>query len=298
MKRSAKGLNRSSRCNVAASLPDDWLTIVASPTEQAARNNAIWCDTICRAHGIPGEFFDALWLNRKAAPRFYPNVVTLSASPDTTSQRAHIETLLSSGLPPSWAVKDSYCTLDLRALGFEVLFEASWIWLPPTLVQAADAAHHVQWTQVKSEAVLAQWESAWNNDPANDVATPRPRLFLPSLLADPNLAFLAAYHGDTIIAGAIANRTSDVVGLSNIFTPPDNKEVYWASCGSAVQRCFPDLPLVGYEHGAELAIAEAVGFEKLQDLRVWIQRGQPEQKAQVWRRASNNAHGPFAGIGQ
>ena len=26
------------------------------PAEMAARNNAAWCDAVCRAHGVPGEF--------------------------------------------------------------------------------------------------------------------------------------------------------------------------------------------------------------------------------------------------
>jgi len=40
---------------------------------RAARNNAEWCDAVCRAHGNPGEFHDGIWLNRKPVPRFYPN---------------------------------------------------------------------------------------------------------------------------------------------------------------------------------------------------------------------------------
>ena len=33
---------------------------------RAARNNAEWCDAVCRAHGNPGEFHDDIWLNRNA----------------------------------------------------------------------------------------------------------------------------------------------------------------------------------------------------------------------------------------
>jgi hypothetical protein len=50
----------------------------AARAEQAARNNAIWCDTICRAHGVQGEFHGQLWLNRQPVPRFYPNAVTFA----------------------------------------------------------------------------------------------------------------------------------------------------------------------------------------------------------------------------
>ena len=54
--------------------------MTCSRVEQAARNNAVWCETICRVHGTPGEFHDTLWLNRHPVPRFYPNVVTTLAT--------------------------------------------------------------------------------------------------------------------------------------------------------------------------------------------------------------------------
>lgn len=82
-----------------------------SRAEQAARNNAIWCDTICRAHGFPGEFHDSLWLNRHPVPRFYPNVVTLADEHRSAEQLTHIRDLIAADLPGSWAVKDSFSTL-------------------------------------------------------------------------------------------------------------------------------------------------------------------------------------------
>jgi hypothetical protein len=60
----------------------------------AAYNNAHWCDTICCAHGIPGEFQEHLWLNRHSVPRFYPNVVTLSATPGAADQLAAVGALV------------------------------------------------------------------------------------------------------------------------------------------------------------------------------------------------------------
>jgi hypothetical protein len=41
-------------------------------TALAARNNALWCDAVCRAHDRPGEFHDTPWLTRLGALRFYP----------------------------------------------------------------------------------------------------------------------------------------------------------------------------------------------------------------------------------
>jgi hypothetical protein len=244
-----------------------------SRVEQAARNNAIWCDTVCRAHGVPGEFHDALWINRHTVPRFYSNAVTLSDGRAKAAQLAHLQALLDSRLPGSWSVKDSFRELDLTALGFQVLFEATWLWRPasPAIPQSVPAG--VRWNQVRNASELAQWETAWNDDPANTSSAPQPRLFLPALLADQRIAFLAAYQGQVIVAGAIANRTGDVVGLSNVFVPKaEDRAWFWADCIAAIQDRFPGLPLVSYQRGPELALAQTVGFEPLQDLSVWIRQ--------------------------
>ena len=92
------------------------------------------------------------------------------------------------------------------------------------------------------------------------------------MLTNPEIAFIAAYEGQTLVAGAIANRTDDVVGLSNVFVPPDDAEVFWTGCIAMAQEHFPDLPLVGYERGPQLAIAQEIGFEALQPLKVWTRR--------------------------
>lgn len=239
-----------------------------SRVEQAARNNAIWCDTICRAHGVAGEFQEDVWFNRNPAPRFYPNVVTLSNQRSAAAQLAHVQELVAVILPDQWAIKDSFGELDLATLGFQLFFEANWIWRTPSTPVPNTHDQGIQWVRLQDEAELTQWESAWSG--ANDnSSTQEQRLFLPTLLADPDIAFIAAYQGNVIIAGAIANRTDTVVGLSNLFTPAADHVPFWAGCVATAQASFPGLALVGYESGADLARAEAVGFEKLQSLRVW-----------------------------
>jgi hypothetical protein len=71
-----------------------------------------------------------------------------------------------------------------------------------------------------------------------------------------------------VVAGAIANRTGDVVGVSNVFAHPD-AERSWAGCLITIINAFPGLPLVGYERGDELEIAERLGFTAVGPLRVW-----------------------------
>ena len=243
--------------------------MTSSRVEQAARNNAVWCETVCRVHGTPGEFHDALWLNRHPVPRFYPNVVTLSTQDGTAAQLANIQALVATGLPGRWGVKDSFCSLDLAARGFQPLFEAMWLWRAPFQPLPNRAASGLHWTWVQSAPELAKWEMAWSGSPANNPSTQQPHLFLPALLANPEIVFIVAYQDQELVAGAIANHTDDVVGLSNVFVPSDDPVAFWAGCVAMAQERFPGVPMVGYERGPELASAQETGFEILQPLKVW-----------------------------
>ncbi len=236
---------------------------------QAARNNAIWCDTICRAHGIPGEFHAQLWLSRQPVPRFYPNAVTFANPIAGSAQLADMQRLLGEALPASAGVKDSFCTLELAPIGFQQLFEATWIWrASQPQLDRADA--QVDWFKVRDADELAKWETAWNGPSSSEQSAPPTRVFPPALLAETDVVFIAATFGQQIVAGAIANRTDDVVGLSNVFAPDGAAARFWPGCVRATMDAFAGLPLVGYEHGSELAIALSLGFEAIGPLRVWV----------------------------
>ncbi len=233
-----------------------------SATQLAANNNAVWCDTLCRAHGRPGEFLPGVWVNRRAVPRFYPNAVTLAAD-DAPALRERIQALEQANLPPGWAVKDSFRTLDLTTLGFEVLFEAEWIWRPAEAPAPDAGSASLHWWRVQTAAELATWETAWGSAAGDE------RLFLPALLADPDVVFLAADQGGAIRAGAIVNQTDGVAGLSNLFGAEGQASVTWAGAVGAARAVFQGLPLVGYEAGPDLAAAQAAGFAAIGPLRVW-----------------------------
>ena len=241
----------------------------AARAVQAARNNAIWCDTVCRAHGIPGEFHAQLWLSRQPVPRFYPNAVTFANPVAGSAQLAHMQQLLGESLPASAGVKDSFCTLELAPLGFQKLFEATWLWRE-SRPQLDRAVAQVDWFRVRDADELGEWELAWNGRSAGELAVPPVRVFPPALLADPNIVFIAALMNKRIVAGAIANRTDDVVGLSNVFAPDNAAARFWPGCVGAAMDAFVGLPLVGYESGGELAIARSLGFEAVGPLRVWV----------------------------
>ena len=64
----------------------------------------------------------------------------------------------------------------------------------------------------------------------------------------------------------VAHRGDGVVGLSN-FSGPDEG---WPGAVAAVASAFPDVPVVGYEHGDALEVALAHGAEPLGPLRVLV----------------------------
>jgi hypothetical protein len=230
----------------------------------AVFNNAAWCDAVCRTHGHPGEFTVALWLNRAEVPRFYPNVVTLTPE----GQARQSEAISALELPGRWGVKDSFATLDLAPLGFEELFSAQWLHFSSDEKRVPAEASGARWVQVRDPAALSAWEAAWSGHQQG----PTHAVFRPALLEDAGVKFLAAYHEDTLVAGAIAYRAGGVVSLSNTFFTESHAGVLRAELLGQLLVAFPGLPLVGYEHGDELAAWCALGFEPIGPLRVWLKK--------------------------
>ncbi|GGW27569.1 hypothetical protein [Streptomyces xantholiticus] len=86
----------------------------------AARNNAEWCEAMCRAHGLPGTFGSRAWTNPRRTPPLYPDAGTLSEDATADDVLAAIDRAGGGGC----SVKDSFGSLDLSGAGFDVLFEA------------------------------------------------------------------------------------------------------------------------------------------------------------------------------
>jgi hypothetical protein len=239
---------------------------------------------------LPGEFLAGLWLNRRPVPRFYSNAITLSPK-DLAGQRAWVEYLMTRR--SSFSVKDSFAALDLSDLGFDVLFEATWLWRDPVRRTFLSASHLLEggpevrrtqesathresathqelaWSVVRDAAGLARWEAAWAGLHAGQAVPGSERIFRRGLLHELGVALLAGARQGQIVAVAAANQTGDVVGLSNVFAPALEAATVWAEVVAYVEQLFPGRPLVGYERGDDLASAQAVGFRAVGPLRVW-----------------------------
>ncbi|MFI6635759.1 hypothetical protein ACIBI7_43305 [Nonomuraea fuscirosea] len=206
----------------------------------AARDNASWCDLMCRAHGRPGTFTERAWTNPARTPPFYPDAVTLSPAATAADVLGRIDA------GPGASVKDSFATLALP--GFEVLFEARWIH------RDAPGRTPTAWTVVEDADTLRDWERAFGE----------PGLFPPALLEEATI--VSGRTNGEITAGAILTTGGPAVGVSNVFGP--DEDAAWEGTLAMAADLFPGRPLVGYE--VDPATALRHGFTTTGALRVWI----------------------------
>jgi hypothetical protein len=232
----------------------------------AAANNAHWCRIVCAAHHAASEIEEDFWICRGTAPPLYPNLVTLggSAPARQAAQLRALDALQSLDGLEGWAVKDSFRALDLTARGFEILFEASW------LVREPDAATNspLAATIVADGVELAAWEEAWRQE--EEAAELPPRFFPETLLADPDIAFVAIRRDGRIVAGAAVNRAAGVAGLTNLFAGSEATDAVAASVAAAIAVRFPGMPIVDYETADRARDMQGAGFRPLAPLAVWL----------------------------
>lgn len=226
----------------------------------AVRNNAAWCAAMCRSHGLTGTFDDRAWRSPCRTPLYYPDAVTLrsGAEPD--------DVLPGIDVSPGCSVKDSYAALDLAPYGFTELFSAHWIHGAADLAAPADPPRRTEC--VRTADRLRDWQAAWHGgDGAPDV-------FRPALLDDPDVMVLTFHDADDLAGGAVLYRGAGVIGVSDLFAVEGREAAdAWSSAIAAAGEHFPGLPLVGYEHGDDLAPALDSGFAVLSELRVWMHSG-------------------------
>lgn len=229
---------------------------------KAAQNNADWCDIVCSAHGVPGEFLEYIWLNKQEVPTLlYPNVVTIKPI-SNKDYNALVKTVQSIPLK-NYAIKDSFNELLADKMSCKVLFDAEWILLNHgDLVESNISGI---WTVVRDEQELEKWEYAWNNNQPSDK-----RIFLSNILPVKNVFFLAKYNNEQIVGGGIVNISRDVVGLSNIFTQEVVNSNIYSELTIFIKENISTLSIVDYERDKELALAHKAGFKTIGKLKVLL----------------------------
>ncbi len=228
----------------------------------AVRNNAAWCDAMCRAHGIAGELTARAWTSRIRTPPLYPDAITLDPRTDEYTVLTRIDP------SPGCSIKDSFAALDLEQFGFAVLSDATWIHGSFDESTGINGDPRVFWSAVASVQTLTEWEQVWAG--ASEVA----KLFVPTLLDDPNISVISGAVDGTVVAGGVLNRLDDVIGISNVFgADAIGLDAAWNGLTRWAAEWFPGRAIVGYESGAELDAAVGVGFTPIGPLRVWLKSG-------------------------
>jgi hypothetical protein len=94
-------------------------------------------------------------------------------------------------------------------------------------------------------------------------------MFPASLLARQDVFFLGRKAQGRFVAGCIANRSHDSIGLSNVFTETPSGNAF-AEAADAASVLAGNVPVVGYESGPTLDHAALAGFVRVGDFRVLV----------------------------
>jgi hypothetical protein len=187
-------------------------------------------------------------------PRFYPNVVSLEQTRSTNAQ-VDLIAKLSRDITFEFSVKDSFNSLPLDDIGFEPLFEASWLWQDSQSRESNEAG--LCWKCIDVYQLPA-WEAAWRAGDEQGVRT-----FPDSLLDDRCVSVLAGVNPQLrIVAGIIAYEGAGVIGITNAFGPE-------LPPFAVIAALIKEAPLVGYERGPALSNALRQGFSAAGQLKVW-----------------------------
>src|SRR4029079_1103540 len=103
------------------------------------------------------------------------------------------------------SVKDSFSTLDLSAAVCELLCAARWFWRP---AGPSTAGGGFRWERVEQPDELRSWSLEHGAGST----------FSAALLDEASVTILAARDRDgALVAGAVATRGDDAIGISNVF---------------------------------------------------------------------------------
>jgi hypothetical protein len=216
----------------------------------AVRENATWCDLVCRLSRLTPSADASMWWTTRRAPERFPDAVTLTPTASVYDALSRIDN--SAGA----SVKDSFATLDLEPDGYSALFDATWIARPPAGVSGPPPL-----MKIADKFRFGAWRHAAG---VTEDSLPN------GILRAAGVTVVGAHTPDGFTGGGILHHTriggAEVVGLSNAFGS-------FAAVADTALAMFPGSWIVGYERGDELPQAVAQGFLETGPLRVWMRSG-------------------------
>ena len=224
-----------------------------------AKNNADLYEAVFSVHGLSYRRTANAFVAEDASPPYYSHVTV--QTPDETAAVMMEVRDTARRFDGTLGLKDSFHQLDgLTEAGFSPLFEAAWIWRKPRQSDMPTG-----WKAIETAHDLLLWEEAWK---ASGSPTER-RMFPDKFLARSDVVFLGRMVARRFVAGCIANRSDDCVGLSNVFAEEPSATTF-AEAADSVSAIYDDVPVAGYESREELHHAIQTGFVMTGRLRILV----------------------------
>lgn len=221
----------------------------------AANNNADWYTAIFDAHGVSYTRSPFAFRALGEPPPYHSQLVTLETPPSDEL----LQLIASESVRPAFGLKDSFNSVDLEAFDLVELFSASWIY-----ADSVNPSNTTGWVRITSAEQLQRWETAW----AGSASPSSRRQFPDSILDRPEIAIWGRATGrGRFDAGAIANLSTDCVGMTNV-----HGHEALSAAATLCKELGIDRPIVGYERGSELIQAKRAGFQDVGPLRVAVSR--------------------------
>jgi hypothetical protein len=233
---------------------------------KAIRNNCGLYEAVFGSRGIGFRSTDDVWYSTAETPPLYSNLITLSESWKPDDVFRGIDLNYEKEGWEKWSIKDSFAALDLRGAGFKRLFDARWLYLEAARFKPAGEGRRLRYEILNGEDALSAWRAAWDSDESLGRM-----IFDARLLRDPRVHFVAGYGERGIESGCLINRTDDVLGVSNFFSPGE-RVAHWSDIVGFVFDAVEPADLVGYERLAAAGELRALGFESVGNLTVWVKR--------------------------
>lgn len=232
--------------------------------KKAILNNNDLYEAVFSAQNIGFLRSDSIWYSLEKTPPFYSNIVTTSENWQPDEIFSSIEANFKRANWSKWSIKDSFASLNLKNHGFKKLFDAQWLYLEAAKFTPANKSLDIRYEIVNSEKMLTDWRTAWDNDEKLGK-----EIFLPAMLDNSEIYFIAGYKDEKIVSGCLINETADVLGISNFFAP-DSKFEYWSEIIKFVYDSIAFSDIVGYEREDFVKKLRTLGFEAIGDLSVWL----------------------------
>ena len=233
--------------------------------QKASNNNLALYKSVFASHGIELRENSDIYYTTEQTPPLYSNLATRSPEwiPEEIFHR--IDNNCVEQKWSEWSIKDSFQRLDLTKHGFEKLFDSKWLYLE------SENFSHQNDTSTRFEIVtdsggLQKWIEVWGEgvELGNSI-------YKPELLKDESVYFLIGYNDTEPDCVALLNKSDDVIGISNFFVP-DNTKNKWSSLVSFIYSEVEVKDIVGYEDAKSLEKINALGFEPVGNLTIWLKK--------------------------